>query len=258
MNIDDYYQKGRYDVVGDAAKAALTRFYEKRFKVIRRALQGYTFKKVLDAGCGDGEIGRLLKDWMHVDVYGIDISKRGVAMARKKGLKAKVADMSRNIPFTSNSFDLVISSATIEHVTNPDVFLKEIYRVLKPGCIALISTPNLSFWLNRVLFFMGLYPLFLEASTEAKVGYGMYKRFFYGMQLVGHIHVFTLPALKELLEYHKFSIRRVFGGTVDFVTPVSKVITFLYRTVDTCMTCFPSLSSDIIIIAEKEYTSLQK
>lgn len=251
MNVDDYYQKGRYDVTGDSAKAELARFYDKRLRTIRQALAGYTFTKVLDAGCGDGEIGKLLKERMRVDVYGIDISKKGVAIARKKGLKAKVADMSKKIPYPTGSFDLVISSATIEHVLNPDGFLCEIYRVLKPGGIALISTPNLAFWFNRILLLIGLYPLFLEASTEAKVGYGRYKRFFYSSQLVGHIHVFTLPALKELLEYHKFKITRVFGGTVDFVTPASKIITFLYRAIDTWLARFPSLSSDIIVIAEK-------
>lgn len=258
MNVEEYYQSGRYNVRDESAKAELARFYAKRITVITRALVGYSFKTVLDAGCGDGEIGSLLKKQMHVDVYGVDISKNGVALANKKGLKAKISDMSKKIPFRSSMFDLVISSATIEHVPNPDTFLKEIYRVLKPGGIVLISTPNLSFWLNRILFFFGLYPLFLEASTEAKVGYGIYKRFFYGMQLVGHIHVFTLPALKELLEYYRFSIRRVVGNSVDFVTPVSKVITFLYRIIDMCMTRFPSLSSDIIIIAGKEYISLSK
>ena len=178
MNVNEYYQKGRYDVVGSAAKRELADFYLKRLNTLTKVLHGYHFANILDAGCGDGQIGRLLKDSMHVDVYGVDISKKGVALARKNGLKAKVADMSKEIPFGDAMFDLVISSATIEHVPNPDVFLKEIYRVLKPGGIVLISTPNLTFWLNRILFVIGVYPIFLEASTEVKVGYGKFKRFF--------------------------------------------------------------------------------
>lgn len=251
MNIDEYYQKGRYEI-GMSAKAELVRFYLKRFEFIHRALQGYVFHKVLDAGCGDGEIGRMLKERMRADVYGIDISKKGVAIARKKGLKPKVADMSKRIPFASNTFDLVISSATIEHVMNPDVFLKEIHRVLRPGGLVLISTPNLSFWLNRLLFLVGLYPLFLEASTEAKVGYGRFSKFFYGMQLVGHIHVLNLPALKELLQYHKFSIDRIIGNTVDFESPKSKFLTTVYRFIDKAMSHFPSLSSDLVILARNK------
>lgn len=251
MDIDTYYQKGRYDIRGNSAKNELAFFYAKRIAVFTKALNGYSFRTVLDAGCGDGEIGRLLKHILQIDVYGIDISKKGVALAKQKGIHAKVADMSVRVPFKSNMFDLVISSATIEHVANPDVFLKEIFRVLQPNGIVLISTPNISFWLNRIIFLIGLYPLFLEASTEVKVGYGWYKKYFYGSQLVGHIHVFNLPALQELLRHHGFLIDRVFGGTVDFVSPRSKLLTWLYQSVDTAMSFVPSLSSDIIIVARK-------
>ena len=251
MHVDNYYQKGRYDIRTESAKAELSNFYFNRIKAIRRSLVGYSFKKVLDAGCGDGEIGRLLKEQLEIDVYGIDISRKGVALAKQKGLHAKVADMSVAIPFADNMFDLVLSSATIEHVINPDKFLKEIRRVLKPNGILLVSTPNLSFWLNRIIFIIGLYPLFLEASTEAKVGYGRYIRFFYGIQLVGHIHVFNLTSLKELLRYQKFSIDHVYGNTVDFETPKSKIITSIYRLIDKVMSYFPSFSSDLIIVARK-------
>ncbi len=251
MNVNDYYQKGRYHFARKSDKEELARFYAKRIKVITKVLHGYTFKKVLDAGCGDGEIGRLLKEQMNVEVYGVDISKKGVALANGKGVHAKVADMSVKIPFTDKMFDLVISSATIEHVINPDRFLKEIRRVLRPGGILLVSTPNLSFWLNRILFFFGLYPLFLEASTEAKVGYGKYNKFFYSSQLVGHIHVFNVPALRELLIYQKFSIERIYGNTVDFVTPTSKMLTFLYRCIDKAMSYIPTMSSDLVMLARK-------
>lgn len=251
MNVDKYYQKGRYDIRTESAKAEVSNFYSNRIKAIRRSLVGYSFTKVLDAGCGDGEIGKLLKEQLNIDVYGIDISRKGVALAKQKGLHAKVADMSVRIPYKNNTFDLVISSATIEHVINPDIFLQEVYRVLKPNGIVLVSTPNLSFWLNRIIFMIGLYPLFLEASTEAKVGYGSWKKFFYSTQLVGHIHVFNLPALKELLQYQKFSTDNVYGNTIDFVTPGSKIITWIYRFIDKLMSYFPSFSSDLIVVAKK-------
>jgi len=250
MNVDEYYQKGRYKV-SKAEKVQLDRFYKRRFSSIINALEGFTYTKVLDAGCGDGELGKMLKDFKKVDVYGVDISRKGVEIAKKKGLRGKVADISKKIPYADNSFDLVFASEAIEHVMNPDVFLKEIRRVVKPGGHILITTPNLSSWLNRILFIIGLYPLFLEASTEAKVGYGKYKKFFYGMQLVGHIHVFNLNALTEILHFHKFSIKRINGNTVDFVTPRSKLLTLLYRLIDKIMSYIPSISSDLIVVAKK-------
>lgn len=251
MNIEDYYQKGRYDGIRKADQKELASFYGRRFKAISEALKTYDFKKVLDAGCGDGEIGRLLLSQRKVEVYGVDISRKGVELANKKGLHAKVGDISVKIPFKNNSFDLVLSSESIEHVLNPDTFLKEIYRVLKPGGIILITTPNLSSWLNRMIGLIGLYPLFLEASTEAKVGYGRFIKFFYGLQLVGHIHVFNLNALKEILIYHKYSIDHIYGNTVDFVTPRSKIITAVYSLIDRVMCKFPALCSDLIIIGKK-------
>lgn len=251
MNIDKYYQKGRYDHIKNTDKSELAQFYRKRFKAISKALQDYEFKKVLDAGCGDGEIGKMLQIERRVNVHGVDISRKGVDLANKKGLHAKVADISVHIPFRSNTFDLVISSETIEHVLNPDIFLKEIYRVLKPGGIILITTPNLSSWLNRLIMLIGLYPLFLEASTEVKVGYGKFIKYFYGLQLVGHIHVFNVPALQELLIHHHFSVDKISGNTVDFVSPKSRFITGIYSYVDRFMTHIPSLCSDMIIVAKK-------
>lgn len=257
MNVEDYYQEGRYKVA-ESDRVELARFYAKRFITISNALEGYSFKKVLDAGCGDGELGKMLKEQRHVDVYGVDISKKGVALANKKGLHARVGDISAKIPFDRNTFDLVVASETIEHVVSPDIFLKEIHRVLRPGGKLLLTTPNLSSWLNRALFLFGLYPLFLEASTEAKVGYGKYKKFFYSMQLVGHIHVFNLRALRELLQYHKFSVECIQGNTVDFVTPRSQLITQIYQTIDKIFAHFASLSSDLVVIARKQEEKKQE
>lgn len=247
MNIKDYYQEGRYKL---NSKSVRDKQHAKRIIAILKTLKGYTFSKVLDIGCGDGGIGRLLKKEKNIDVYGVDISKKGVELANEGGVHAKVGDVSVKIPFDNKAFDLVVAAEILEHVANPDVFLREIYRVLKPGGIILITTPNLSSWLNRILFLVGLYPLFLEASTEVKVGYGRYKKFFSG-QLVGHIHVFNLSALKEILQYYKFYIERISTNTVDFEAPKSKIITFAYRFIDKVMSHIPSLSSDIVILARK-------
>src|SRR5438128_2386152 len=109
MDVNQYYQKGRYQVTKND-REEIEVLYTRRVKLFKKLLQGYDFTTVLDAGCGDGEIARLFKKQTGTDVYGIDISKKGVALAREKGIHAKVADMAVKIPYKDKMFDLVISS----------------------------------------------------------------------------------------------------------------------------------------------------
>lgn len=246
--IDTYYQTVRYRV---NSKQDMEHLSLRKFKVFKPLLQGMKFRNVLDAGCGDGRLAALVKDFSGAEAYGVDISKKGVAIARSFGIKAKVADISKKIPFEDNFFDLVICTETIEHVADPDTLLKEIYRVLSPTGTLLLTTPNLSSWTNRILFNLGIYPIFMEASTETKVGYGFFSRFINSKELVGHIHVFNLPALLDTLKFHNFLVNKEIGNRVPFEAPYSRIVTFVYNFIDAMMVRIPSLSSDLIILARK-------
>ena len=208
-------------------------------------------KKVLDAGCGDGGLAQLIKKRWRSDVRGTDISKTGISLAKKRGIAAKVADLSKRIPFNNSFFDLVIANELIEHLENPDRFLQEAHRILVPGGTLLVATPNLSFWFNRVLFFFGIYPLFLEASTEVPVGLGPCAAVSYGNQPVGHVHVYNLRAMTDLLSYHGFSVTKITGRPVHFVSPRSMVLTTAYRVIDFIASYLPMLAADIIVVAQK-------
>lgn len=247
-NIDKYYQGGRYK---SATKEAFEELAWKKIDVFSKILKDQKFEKALDVGCGDGRVAQIMGERLGIAFYGVDISKKGVELAKKIGVKAKVADLSSKIPFEDNYFDLVISTEVLEHVTDPDTFLKEIYRVLKPSGKLLLTTPNLSSWVNRILFILGIYPIFLEASTEAKVGYGIFSKFFNSQDLVGHIHVFNYRALIDTLKFHRYSIEKVVGNTKEFESPSHRFITLVYSIIDRIMAKFPSLSSDLVVIARK-------
>ena len=248
MEITKYYQSGRYTAQN---KKVWKLMYKKRMGYIKRALTGYKFKTVLDAACGSGWLGKLVKDEWGVQIYGVDISKKGVMLANKSGVMAKVGDIAKKIPYKDKSFDLVFSSETIEHLYNPDKFLKEIRRVLKPKGLLVLTTPNLASWLNRILFLFGIYPLVLEASTEKKVGLRILSKFTNGEQLVGHVHVFTYYALIELLSYYGYTVERVVGMPVDFVSPRSGLLTKVYRIVDSIFLAILPLSSNYVVVARK-------
>jgi SAM-dependent methyltransferase len=249
MKVGEYYQEGRYDKI--SIKERLP-YYRDRFKVYKKFFGDLHFKKILDAGCGDGGLIKFIQEQTGAKGYGVDISEKGVSLAKKMGVDAKVADLSKKIPYPNNTFDLIIANELIEHLNDPDQFLKESKRILKRRSSLLIGTPNLSFWLNRILFLLGIYPLFLEASTEKKVGLGFMKRIAYGGQLVGHIRVFNTPAIKELLEFHGFRVKIIQGDSVRFASGKFGILTLLYTLGDRFFSKFPSFSSNLIIVAEKK------
>jgi SAM-dependent methyltransferase len=107
--------------------------------------------RVLDAGCGGGGMPLSLADEADL-VVGIDPAQRfgdaGVRIGRDKGLRHlhfALAD-GMALPFPTGTFDLVLSHAVIEHVSDASLYLRECARVLRPGGRVYLSTaPYLSF-----------------------------------------------------------------------------------------------------------------
>lgn len=109
------------------------------FDVFDDLLKG---KNILEIGCGPGRDARLLTDRGY-HVTGLDLSEKLVEIARSRVPEAAflVADM-LTLPFEDNSFDGIWSAATLHHLTIEDmkVAIKEMYRVLKNGGAAFVST----------------------------------------------------------------------------------------------------------------------
>lgn len=82
-----------------------------------------------------------------IKVCALDVSDKVVCLAQKKMRRLKlphqfvVADM-RQIPFKANTFDLVYSMGTLEHVADTQGVVREIHRVLKKGGVAITGVPN--------------------------------------------------------------------------------------------------------------------
>lgn len=117
----------------------LLSLFKRQFK---DGLQG---KKVLEVGCGDG----VLSCWLSRrggDISAIDTSSLAIGYSREKALQfnlhidLRVASAYK-LPYESGIFDAVVSSDVIEHLRDVDLYLNELKRVLKPGGVAIISTP---------------------------------------------------------------------------------------------------------------------
>ena len=112
-----------------------------RYALAKEFVQG---KKVLDIACGEGYGSHILGETAEM-VKGVDIDESVITKAKNKYQGKNIgftAGSVEKIPFDTASFDVVVSFETLEHTTAHDTMLGEIKRVLKPGGILLISTPD--------------------------------------------------------------------------------------------------------------------
>jgi methionine biosynthesis protein MetW len=114
--------------------------------------------RVLDVGCGDGALLRLLTEQRGVDGRGIELSKEGVNDCVAKGLSVIQGDADTDlVDYPDDSFDYVILSQTIQATRHPKIVLEHMLRV---GRRAVVSFPNFGHWKLRLqLLFKGRMPM---------------------------------------------------------------------------------------------------
>src|SRR5271165_3755734 len=96
--------------------------------------------KVLDVGCGDGELLRLLAEQRGVDGRGIELSREGVNECVAKGLAVIQGDADTDLAdYPNDGFDYVVLSQTLQATRAPRVVLEHMLRIARH---AVISFPN--------------------------------------------------------------------------------------------------------------------
>ena len=126
------------------------------------------------------------------------------------------------------SFDFVCSNQSIEHVCETDVFIKEVYRVLRNGGYAIFSTPNLASLHNLVALAFGKQPFPAHVSNEVIVGTLLTPLYYRQPDAQAHIRVFTCDAMKQLCEYHGFKVEKTAGvGYYPFPTALAKLLSWI-------------------------------
>lgn len=182
---------------------------------------------VLDAGCGTGNNAVLLAQ-RGMSVTGVDISDKMLQVARSKVVKAGLkvnliqADASK-LPLPDNCFDTAICSLVLEFAENPEMIVRELFRVLRPKGVIILSFLNKnSYW-----------TVFRKISTKTKLSVYSNARFL-GQKEVAAIldgagfvdptwkRAIYFPPInnKVLLKYYRaFEIlgANIFPGTASFI-----------------------------------------
>ena len=100
-------------------------------------------RRVLDAGCGVGWGSELLRRAGAASVVGVDISDAALADARSRAPECEfVPGDLQKLPFPDAEFDVVVCMEALEHTEDTGGTLDELARVLRPGGVLLVSSPN--------------------------------------------------------------------------------------------------------------------
>jgi len=114
--------------------------------------------KVLDLGCGNGELLKLLKQEKNVNGYGIDNNVDNIKKSLKNDINVLQMDLDNGLDdFENNSFDYVVLAQSLQVVKNPKFLIDDMLRV---GDEIIVSFPNMGHWAARIqLFFSGVMPV---------------------------------------------------------------------------------------------------
>ena len=113
--------------------------------------------RVLDLGCGSGELLAHLRDKKQCSGYGVEIADDNVLACTQRGVNVIQLNLEEGLAiFEDQSFDVVLQLDTMQHLRNTERMLRETARV---GRIGIVSFPNFAHWANRLRVASGRMPV---------------------------------------------------------------------------------------------------
>jgi SAM-dependent methyltransferase len=208
--------------------------------IVRRVVELQP-RRIVDLACGRGLLMELLRERLpDAEIVGGDISELAASEARARGFEVYVVEVQKPMPFPSAHFDCAILGEVIEHLIDPDAAFVQVSTVLRSDGHLVLSTPNLASWFNRILLLFGIQPVFTETSLHVKLGRRWRALGQWGPP-EGHLKIFTLGALREMLTANGYRTVRVDG--VPFPGATTPAV------VDRFFSLFPNLASNFVVVA---------
>jgi len=184
--------------------------------------------RFLDLGCKDGIntiriANKIRTNW----VIGIDYNFDVLHKSSQKIIIPLIADLNKSVPLKNESIDVILASDVLEHLYSTNLFIAETFRVLKPGGILVVDTPNLASWHNIFALIIGIQPfsgpnITTMEDSDLDIVRKMH-RLTHGLneegefeehselELTRHIVVIAYTSLKNLLKSVGFRIEKEYG-----------------------------------------------
>lgn len=185
--------------------------------------------RILDIGFFKGELTvDRFQNIAQPEIYGIDIDPKAIISAKKLKIKTVKYNLEKGLPFKSNFFDIISANQIIEHLVDIDLFVSEIFRVLKPKGYVLLSTENLSSWHNIFALTFGWQAFSQHISHKLYIGNPLRLQKTGGEHEDIHIKIFTPRGLKDLFTVYNFQVEVAFGaGYYPFAGIISRILSKL-------------------------------
>ena len=167
---------------------------KQEFKIISSLIEKNS--KILDVGCGNGELMKYILDNISNNIRGLEISKKNVQACIEKGLTVIEGNAELDLgQFPNKSFNYVILSQTLQAFLNPEQVL---YDLLRVGKKAIVTIPNFGHWKVRMdLLFKGTMPVTENLPNE-----------WYNTP---NLHMCTIKDLFNFCDEKKIIIKKVIG-----------------------------------------------
>jgi len=196
-------------------------------------------KVVVDLGCGAGEFLDQLSQTYEIAV-GVDMSIVRLEKRNKprNGWHFVLADLNKQLPIENDYADLVISNQVIEHVTDPFLFSNEIYRILRSGGRAIVTTPNIRY--IKHIFELVFSGYGLRTASQDTTD---------GPWDNGHIHYFTHQDLHKIFGPVNYS--RISSCALVSLDGKLKLLRYLFDRFSNNYFVKEFLSGNILLVAKK-------
>jgi len=146
--------------------------------------------RVLDVGCGSGDLANLLYKEKKVDIIGVERNnERACYASNERGIQVLNSDFESLNAGTLGKFDIIIFADILEHLENPGLALKKASSLLKPNGFIIVSLPNVAHWTIRIDLLFGRFNYTATGLLDAT-----------------HLRFFTYKSMKRLFDLTGFQV----------------------------------------------------